>query len=80
MHPDYKPMYQKVDVQQEKLDLIRQQFDSQGLSDAIIGRDAIGRLKLEGTYANEKDVAKAFEIARSVAGISAVSPVTPANI
>ena len=80
MHPDYKPMYQKVDVQQEKLDLIRQHFDSQGLSDAIIGKDAIGRLKLEGTYANEKDVAKAFEIARSVAGTSAVSPVTPANI
>lgn len=79
-HPDYKPMYQKVDVQQEKIDIIRQEFDAQGLNDALIGRDAIGRLKLEGLYNSEKDVAKAFDIARSVAGVGAVSPVTPANI
>ena len=73
-------MYQKLNVAQENIDLIRKQFDNQGLSDAVIGRDAIGRLKLEGSYANENDVAKAFEIARSVVGTSAVSPVTPANI
>lgn len=79
-HPDYKPMYKKVEVQQDKIDLIRHQLDAQGLNDASIGRDAIGRLKLEGTYANEKDVSKAFDIARSVAGSSAVSPVTPVNI
>jgi outer membrane protein OmpA-like peptidoglycan-associated protein len=79
-HPDYKPMYQKVDVQQDKIDTIRQQFHDQGLNDAVIGRDAIGRLKLEGAYASEKDVAKAFDIARSVAGASAVSPVTPSSI
>lgn len=80
MHPDYQPMYHKVIVPQEKIDSIKSQFDSQGLNEAFISRDAIGRLKLDGAYATESDVAKAFEIARAVAGANAVSPVTPTNI
>lgn len=79
-HPDYQPTYFKVSIQPEKLQQIRQIFKAQGLSNAEIFTDNLGRAQLGGSYSNEREVEKAFQIAIGVIGSDNMSLVRPANI
>ena len=79
-HPDYKPMVQMHKVSAQQLQAIEQQFKAQGLVKATVTTDLQGRVVLDGTYEDERQVERAFEIARAVVGSAGVSSVRPANI
>lgn len=80
MHPDYQKTYFKQQVSSQQIDEVMRRFGSQGLTDAKITIDTLGKIRLAGSYENEKDVALAFSIARDVVGENAVSNVRPDSI
>ncbi len=79
-HPDYQPTYFKVSIAPEKLQQVRLNFKTQGLSKADIFTDNLGRAQLGGTYSNEREVEKAFQIAIAAVGTNNMSLVRPINI
>jgi outer membrane protein OmpA-like peptidoglycan-associated protein len=80
MHPDYQKVYFKQEVSSQQIEEILRRFSSQGLSNAKVSIDALGKIKLLGSYENEREVELAFTIARGVVGENAVSNVRPETI
>lgn len=67
-------------VQASHLTEVNALFQKNGLKDGAASLDKYGRIMLKGSYANEKEVDKAFSIAQTVVGPKWVSPVTPEYI
>jgi outer membrane protein OmpA-like peptidoglycan-associated protein len=80
MHSDYQPVFYKQNIPKETLEIIARRFREQGLKDAAISIDALGRVQLAGRYKDEREVEKAFSLARSIVGDVAVSGVRPSTI
>jgi len=80
MHPDFQNVYYKYEITQQQINSVISQFTNQGMVNARVTLDALGRLELAGSYVNEQEVEKAFEIARRVVGEKAVSNVSPKQI
>jgi uncharacterized caspase-like protein len=59
---------------------IEKQFARNGLSEARVGIDDLGRIVLQGNYKHRKEVELAFSLAQTVVGVKWVSPVVPENI
>jgi hypothetical protein len=76
----YQNTFQGYDIPQPLLDRVVQKFRQHGLSEAAVGRDSVGRLRLMGSYRNEDDVDAAFTIAQAVVGIKSTSPFYPDDI
>lgn len=79
-HPDYQQTYFKVSIAPEKLEQVRLNFKAQGLPNAEIFTDNLGRAQLGGAYSNEREVNKAFQIAIAAVGANNMSLVRPSNI
>jgi outer membrane protein OmpA-like peptidoglycan-associated protein len=79
-HPDYEPVFQKQSVPAQQVQEILKRFRSQGIAAGQIGIDPLGRVQLTGAYDDEKQVERAFVIAREVVGENAVSRVRPEAI
>ncbi|GAB4218305.1 MAG: hypothetical protein Fur007_23540 [Rhodoferax sp.] len=67
-------------VTQGHLDIIQQAFAREGIAQGRVALDTWGRVELQGAYADEPEVDRAFSLAQVVVGIKWVSPVTPENI
>lgn len=76
-HPDYEPVFYKQNVPNEKIAELLRRFRDQGLAEAKVSIDPLGRVQLVGSYDNERQVERAFAIAREVVGTNAVSGVRP---
>ncbi len=59
---------------------INEAFRANGISGGWVNTDNRGRVELQGSYATEREVDRAFSLAQTVVGVRWVSPVTPANI
>lgn len=77
MHPDYQKVFSKQNVSPLQSEEVMRRFSNNGLPNARIHVDALGRLQLSGSYENEREVELAFSIARGVVGESSVSNVRP---
>ena len=78
--PGYQRVYQGYQVSQNLADAVQARLRAEGISQAVIGRDSVGRLKLNGVYRDEDEVERAFIIAQSIVGIQSTSPFYPENI
>ncbi|BEV72989.1 hypothetical protein THUN1379_24710 [Paludibacterium sp. THUN1379] len=67
-------------ISTEDLNDIRAAFQTQGLTQATVGLDDLGRVILKGHYEDRREVQKAFSIAQSIVGVSHVAPTTPEDI
>src|SRR5262249_34006595 len=67
-------------VQRAHLPEVPQLFQERGLARATVSRDRRGRVALQGTYNNMREVDLAFSIAQTVVGPRWVSPVFPEDI
>lgn len=79
-HPEYQKTYFKHAIPQSKLDEAIRTFRSQGLIDAELITDNLGRAQLSGTYQNEREVDKAFSILNSIINADQISKVRPNKI
>jgi len=71
---------QNSPVQPSHITEINSLFQENGLKEAIATFDKYGRVILKGSYADNKEVDKAFSLSQTVVGPKWVSPVTPENI
>ncbi|MFO1391643.1 MAG: caspase family protein, partial [Agitococcus sp.] len=78
--PGYQRVYQGYQVPQNLADAVQARLRAEGISQAIIGRDSVGRLKLNGVYRDEDEVERAFIIVQSIVGIQSTSPFYPENV
>ena len=78
--PGYQRVYQGYQVPQNLADAVQARLRAEGISQAVIGRDSVGRLKLNGIYRNEDQVERAFIITQSIVGLQSTSPFYPENI
>lgn len=76
----YQPAYHSYNVPQPLLDAITLKLRQNGLANARLGRDSVGRVRLEGNYANEDEVDRAFIIVQSIVGLKSTSPFYPENV
>jgi outer membrane protein OmpA-like peptidoglycan-associated protein len=79
-HPQYQQTYFKRNIDESKIQTIKDQFRKSGLQNASIERDSLGRVQLTGTYENEEEVRRAFLIVESSVGSENVSKVRPEQI
>lgn len=59
---------------------VNDSFRANGIQSGYVVQDRRGRLELQGLYANEREVDRAFSLAQTIVGVRWVSPVTPQNI
>lgn len=78
--PGYENTYQGYSVPESLVAKIRTELGKNGLPNAQVTRDNVGRIRLSGSYRNEDEVDKAFVIVQSVIGIKSTSPLYPENI
>ena len=78
--PGYQPVYYSYDVPPELLQKISAKFKQDGLHGASVVRDQVGRVRLAGSYQNEREVERAFVITQSIVGLKTTSPIYPDNI
>lgn len=78
--PGYQRVYQGYQVPQNLADAVQARLRAEGISQAVIDRDSVGRLKLNGVYRDEDEVERAFIITQSIVGIQSTSPFYPENI
>lgn len=78
--PGYQRVYQGYQVPQGLADAVQARLLAEGISQAVVGRDSVGRLKLNGVYRNEDEVERAFIIVQSIVGIQSTSPFYPENV
>lgn len=78
--PGYQPVYYSYDVPPELLQKISAKFKQDGLHGASVVRDQVGRVRLAGSYQNEREVERAFLITQSIVGLKTTSPIYPDNI
>ncbi len=76
----YQPVYQGHQVPEELRLTVRKRLKSEGLADADVDRDAVGRLRLTGSYRNEDEADKALLILASLVGLQSSSPFYPEQI
>lgn len=76
----FENTYYAYDVPQPLLDRISVKLRQEGLTNARIGRDSVGRVQLAGSYQTEDEVDRAFVIVQSIVGLKSTSPFYPANI
>lgn len=78
--PGYQRVYQGYKVPQSLADSVQARLRAEGISQASIGRDSVGRLKLNGVYHDEDEVERAFIITQSIVGLQSTSPFYPENV
>lgn len=78
--PGYERVYQGYNVPQSLVDRIERKFKTEGLTQARIVRDPTGRLQLDGVYADDDQVEKAFLITQAIVGIKSTAPYYPAQV
>ena len=76
----YEPVYQGHQVPEELLIAVRKRLRSEGLVNADVGRDEVGRVRLIGRYRDEDEADKALLILASIVGLKASSPFYPEQI
>ena len=78
--PGYERVYQGYNVPQSLVDRIERKFKTEGLTQARIVRDPTGRLQLDGVYADDDQVEKAFLITQAIVGIKSTAPYYPLQV
>ena len=78
--PGYQKVYQGYDIPQSLVDTVQRRMVAEGLKQAVVTRDTVGRLRLAGQYKDEDEVDKAFIISQSLVGIKSTSPFYPDNV
>lgn len=76
----FENTYYSYNVPQPLLDKIAARLRQEGLVNARVERDSVGRVRLGGSYQNEDEVDRAFLIVQSIVGLKSTSPFYPANI
>lgn len=76
----YQPTYYSYNVPQPLLDAVALKLRQNGLVNARLARDSVGRVRLAGSYANEDEVDRAFVIVQSIVGLKSTSPFYPENV
>jgi hypothetical protein len=78
--PGFQNTYYSYNVPESLLEKIRIDFRYNGLLNARIARDNVGRVQLKGSYKNEDEVDRAFIIVQTIVGIKSTSPFYPEDI
>ncbi|WP_213959438.1 caspase family protein [Variovorax sp. dw_954] len=78
--PGYQRVYQGYQVPQELVGAVQKRLRAEGLRQALVSRDSVGRLRLAGSYRDEEEVERAFIITQSIVGIQSTSPFYPENV
>lgn len=76
----FENTYYSYNVPQSLLDKIAAKLRQEGLVNARIERDSVGRVRIGGSYQTEDEVDRAFVIVQSIVGLKSTSPFYPANI
>lgn len=76
----FENTYHGYTVPQSLMDKISAKLRTEGLTNARVERDLVGRVKLAGSYRTEDEVDRAFLIVQSIVGLKSTSPFYPANI
>lgn len=76
----FENTYHGYTVPQSLMDKISAKLHTEGLTNARVERDLVGRVKLAGSYRTEDEVDRAFLIVQSIVGLKSTSPFYPANI
>ena len=76
----FQNAYQGYSVPEPLVATVRYELKRNGLPNAQVTRDNVGRVRLAGTYQNEDEVDRAFFIVQSVVGIKSTSPFYPDKI
>lgn len=76
----FENTYHGYNVPQSLMDKISAKLRTEGLTNARVERDLVGRVKLAGSYRTEDEVDRAFLIVQSIVGLKSTSPFYPANI
>lgn len=76
----FENTYHGYTVPQSLMDKIGARLQEEGLVNARVERDLVGRVKLAGSYRTEDEVDRAFLIVQSIVGLKSTSPFYPANI
>jgi hypothetical protein len=76
----YQNTYYSYNVPEHLLEVIKLKLRQNGLTDARITRDSVGRVRLAGSYRNEDEVDRAFVIVQSIVGIKSTSPFYPDQV
>ena len=78
--PGYQKVYQGYEIPQNLINTVQKRMITEGLKQAVVTRDTVGRLRLAGQYKDEDEVDKAFIISQSLVGIKSTSPFYPENV
>ncbi|MBH2010181.1 MAG: caspase family protein [Xanthomonadaceae bacterium] len=78
--PGYQRVYQGHQIPPNLVDIVQNRLHAEGLKQAAVSRDSVGRLRLAGKYRDEEEVERAFIIAQSIVGIQSTSPFYPENV
>ena len=78
--PGYQKVYQGYEIPQNLVNTVQKRMVAEGLKQAVVTRDTVGRLRLAGQYKDEDEVDKAFIISQSLVGIKSTSPFYPENV
>lgn len=76
----FENAYQGYTVPEAFVERIRTEFKKNGLPNAQVMRDNVGRIRLIGNYRDEDEVDRAFVIVQSIVGLKSTSPFYPENI
>lgn len=76
----FENAYQGYKVPESLVSQIRTELRKNGLPNAQVIRDNVGRIRLAGSYRNEEEVDLAFVIVQSIVGLKSTSPLYPENI
>lgn len=76
----FENAYQGYTVPETFVERIRIEFKKNGLPNAQVVRDNVGRIRLTGNYRDEDEVDRAFVIVQSIVGMKSTSPFYPENI
>ncbi|MBB2484479.1 caspase family protein [Mitsuaria sp. WAJ17] len=76
----YERVYQAHQLSDQQLAQLQARLRAEGLAEARVARDTVGRAQLLGRYASEEQVETAFVLAQALLGPTAVSPFYPTDI
>ncbi|MGM9513639.1 caspase family protein [Roseateles sp. DB2] len=76
----YERAYLAHQLSDPQLTQLQARLRAEGLADARVGRDAVGRAQLQGRYGSDEQVEAAFVLAQALLGPAAVSPFYPTDI
>ncbi len=78
--PGYQNAYQGYNVPENLINKIRLELSQNGLKNAEVVRDNVGRVRLSGSYSNEDEVDAAYIVVQSNVGLKSTSPLYPEKI